>query len=237
MNRSLEICCFGVGDARLALASGADRIELCAGRPEGGTTPSAGTLHLARAALSAPVFVMIRPRGGDFVYGRDELTAMRTDVEIVARLGFPGIVTGALTRSGAVDLDCCAELIGIAKSTAPAISITFHRAFDATADPIAAYQLLARLGVDRILTAGQRDDAVAGSRLLSELVAMSKQTNGPAILPGGGVRPDNAQTLLDLGAAELHSSATPGPDRAIDPHIVSQLAAIVHSADSLPAAT
>lgn len=218
-----------MADARRAIGSGADRIELCAGRPEGGTTPSAGTLQLARLVLSAPVFVMIRPRGGDFSYGPDEQEAMRADAERVAQLGFPGIVIGALTPTGLIDIDCCAELIEIARSVAPRISITFHRAFDAAADPIAAYEVLTDLGVDRILTSGQRSEAVAGSALLRELIVMSEQTHGPTILPGGGVRPSNAQTLLDLGAAELHSSATPGPNGAMDPQVVSQLAAIVHS--------
>lgn len=236
MHRRLEVCCFAVADARVAIANRADRIELCAGRPEGGTTPSAGMLHHARAVLSAPVFVMIRPRGGDFVYGPDEQAAMRIDAELVARLGFPGIVIGALTPARLIDIDCCAELIEIAKAAVPGISITFHRAFDAAADPISAYEVLRGLGVDRILTSGQRSDAVAGSVLLRELIAMSGQGFGPAILPGGGVRPTNAQTLLDLGATELHSSATARSNGAMDPQLVAQLAAIVHSGlPSVPA--
>lgn len=237
VHRYLEVCCYGVADARLAIASGADRIELCAGRAEGGTTPSAGVLRHARAVLVAPVFVMIRPRGGDFVYGPDEQAAMRIDAELAARMGYPGIVIGALTPGGLIDIDYCAELIGIARATAPGISITFHRAFDATVDPVAAYEVLRGLGVDRILTSGQCDEAGAGSALLSELIVMSGRGVGPTILPGGGVRPSNAQTLLDLGATELHSSATTGPNRAIDPQLVAQLAAIVHDRPSSVLAT
>ncbi len=227
MKRELEICCYSVEDARIAEEAGADRIELCAGRPEGGTTVSFGVLKQARAVLSIPIFPMVRPRGGDFVYGPDEFSAMIRDVAAVAKLGFPGVVFGLLTPDGEVDTERTAKLVTVARALNPDIEFTFHRAFDDARDPHGAYRAIASLGVNRLLTSGQQPTAVAGSALLQDI--LTSGVEGPAIMPGGGVRPENVDSLLDLGVANVHSSATYDPDSRVDPLIVMALANRVHA--------
>lgn len=227
MNRLLEICCYSVGDARVAQAGGADRIELCAGRPEGGTTPSIGFLAQAMAKIQLPIFPMVRPRGGDFVYGPDEFETMRHDVEVVATLGFPGVVLGILTFDGQVDVDRTSELVEFGRSINPDLSVTFHRAFDAAANPISAYHDVATTGANRLLTSGQQPTAPQGAELIGELIR--GQSGGPVVMPGSGVRPANVATFLELGALEIHSTATDSPDTSINPATVTALAELVHS--------
>ena len=227
MHRELEICCYNVSDALIAEHAGADRIELCAGRPEGGTTPSLGVLISAIDVVSIPVFPMVRPRGGDFNYDDLEHASMRDDVHTIATMGFPGLVIGILNSSGDVDIDRCATLLGIARAANPTIEVTFHRAFDEANEPIRAYQQLAALGFTRLLTSGQEPDAMAGSALISELI--TAHANSPAVMPGGSVRPDNVDKLLALGATNIHSSATRSSNTGVDAAIVGQLAASVHA--------
>ncbi len=221
MSRILEVCCFSVEDARVAQESGADRVELCAGRSEDGTTPSLGMLEQARVAITIPVFPMVRPRGGDFVYGPDEFAAMSRDVAMIVELGFPGVVLGSLNPDNSVDVVRTTELVEQAGS----LDVTFNRAFDEVPDPIATATVLTQLGVRRILTSGQRHRAGAGGPLLRELIG---REGVPIIMPGGGVRPDNAKLLLDLGATELHSTCTSEPGAPIDSRLVAALAALVH---------
>lgn len=224
---ALEICCYSVADALAAQQAGADRIELCASPADSGITPSIGIIECVLAAVDIPVFVMIRPRGGDFVFDRYERDAMRRDLAEAVDRGVPGVVIGALTEGHDVDTQLCAELIDIARSGNESINITFHKAFDETVDPFHALDVLHNLGVDRVLTSGQAPTAIEGLPLLTELIATSSRGD-LQIMPGGGVRPHNAEVLLELGVLDLHSAATFDGGSGVDPRIVSKLAAIVH---------
>ena len=221
MSRVLEVCCFCVEDAIVAQDAGADRIELCAGRPEDGTTPSLGMLEQARSKLSIPVFPMVRPRGGDFVYGEQEFAAMQRDVSVIAEIGFPGVVFGLLKSDNSVDLDRTADLIGCAGT----MEVTFHRAFDSAADPIVSALAIAEIGCTRILTSGQQPTALEGSPLLRDLIGLS---GAPLIMPGSGVRPSNIEMLLGLGATEFHSTCTVSSTEPTSATLVSELAQLIH---------
>jgi copper homeostasis protein len=183
-----------------AIDAGADRVELCAYLDSGGITPSAGLIEWASSR--AVVHVLIRPRPGDFVYTPDETGIMLRDIAAAKAAGASGIVIGALTASGAVDTALCARLVAAAR---PA-SITFHRAFDATADPASAFSDVLSLGVDRLLTSGAAPSALDGSGLLASLVRRSG--GRVTVLPGGGVTEETAPDIIRrTGARELHFSA------------------------------
>lgn len=196
----LEICCYSVEDAVIAQQRGADRIEFCAANKEGGLTPSFGALKTVRQAVTLPVHPIVRPRGGDFCYRADEFTAMLEDIHLMRELGFPGVVTGVLNEDGRVDIVRMREIMRAAQGMA----VTFHRAFDMCADPRQAVDVLADLGVARILTSGQQPSAEKGLSLIIELNARS---GVPIIMAGAGVRAQNLGKFLAAGVKELHSSA------------------------------
>jgi len=198
----LEVAASSAASAFAAQAGGAGRVELCASLDEGGVTPSHGTIVLARAGLTIPLYALIRPRSGDFVYSDSELAAMRGDIAHCRSLGCDGVVVGALTPDGEVDRDACAGLLEAARG----MGVTFHRAFDLAADHAATLEVLIALGFDRVLTSGGMPSAMAGAPLLSRLVA---QAGGRMIvMPGAGIVPDNAAALRDVtGAREFHASA------------------------------
>lgn len=207
MTALVEICVDSVADARLSEATGADRVELCAGLVEGGTTPSIGCVQRTLEAVhQVGVQVLIRPRGGDFLYSRDELKVMLADIDAIRALPTPpgvtvGFVIGALTPDGEVDTAIVRQLID-ACAGAP---VTFHRAFDQSRDLLASLDALAELGVDRVLTSGGRARAIDGLDILREL---GERTGGrPIILAGGGVRSDNVAALVAAGVREVHSRA------------------------------
>lgn len=227
MDRRLEICCYSVADAVIAQNSGADRIELCAGRPEGGTTPSVGYLVQAAKSLKIPVFPMIRPRGGDFVYDDHEFAEMRVNARMVAEQGFSGVVFGILDDRDFIDVPRCTQLLADIRGINPAIEVTFHRAFDGVRDPQRAYRVLNELGFTRVLTSGQAPTVSDGLPLIKELV--TTYGNDPIVMPGGGVRPDNAQELLAAGALDLHSSATLNNESGTDAATVRKLADLVNA--------
>lgn len=220
----LEICCYNASDAKSALASGADRVELCAGEPEGGTTPSLGTLRLVADQLAPRIFVMVRPRGLSFVYSQDEVAAMVIDASTVADLGFAGIVVGALTPTGELDIPTLVTVVEAARRRKPDISVTFHRAFDEVVDPLRSARILADVGVDRILSSGQAATAEQGIGLLTELAGAAV----PTIMAGGGVRPGNVDQFLAAGITNVHSSAQIAPGAGVSPATVAELAAAVH---------
>lgn len=206
-----EICLDSAAGVAEAAAAGADRVELCADLLEGGITPSAGMIAQAVAAAEdrLRVHVLIRPRGGDFVYGRREVAAMLHDIETAKRYGAQGIVIGALTADGAVDMDVCAELVAAAR---PA-SVTFHRAFDVSRDPLTAFERVVELGADRLLTSGAAPSALEGSALIAELVR--RAGDRITILPAGGIDERTAaRVVAETGASELHFTAT----RTAGPH-------------------
>lgn len=198
----LEICAGSVESAIAARDGGATRIELCAALEIGGTTPSAGLIAEARKIEGIVLNVIIRPRGGDFLYNEHEAACMEQDIRTCRQLGADGVVIGALTTEGDIDTALCKRLIDAAKG----MSITFHRAFDMCRDPKRALEELIAIGCDRVLTSGQAATAEAGLPLLKELV---QQAAGRiSIMPGCGVNSGNAARILQAtGAVEIHASA------------------------------
>lgn len=205
----LEVCVDSLDGCLAAAEGGANRVELCAALSEGGLTPSAGTIEAARAACALPIMVMIRPRGGDFVYSALEIDAMRRDIGVAKELGAHGVVLGALRPGGTVDEERTRELVAIARP----MFVTFHRAFDETRDPFEALETLVRIGLDRVLTSGQAASVVGG---LDRLAALVRAARGRiVVMPGGGVRESNVRELVArTGAHEVHSSAGGGADAA-----------------------
>ena len=169
MERNLfrfEVCANGVESCLAAQAGGADRVELCAGIPEGGTTPSYGEIMVARRVLTTTrLHVIIRPRGGDFLYTPLELERMEADIEVARQLGADGVVIGCLHEDGTIDMESNRRLV----EKAQGMSLTFHRAFDRCRDSFEALEQLIDLGFDRILTSGQQPKAIEGAPLLQKL--------------------------------------------------------------------
>jgi copper homeostasis protein len=201
----IEVLATSVGASRLALEGGADRIELCENDPQGGTTPSAGTIETVvelAHARGVPVHVMMRPRGGGFVFDRDEQAVMRRDLKTALRLGADGVVVGVLTTEGHVDRALVAELVELAEGRA----VTFHRAVDVSADIEAAVAAAFELGCDRVLTSGGAPSAVEGTATLERLVANAPR--GCVVMAGGGISPATvARLVADSGVPEIHVSA------------------------------
>lgn len=193
-----EVCAYSLESCQNAQRAGAARVELCGGLGEGGTTPSAGLIAAVRENIQIDLYVMIRPRGGDFVYEESEMDVMRRDIAIAKSLGANGVVLGVLLPSGEVDVPRTHSLV----QHAHPLGVTFHRAFDLTPDPLAALEAVIEAGCERILTSGQQPTAPQGSELLAELV---KQANGRIeIMAGGGVSAANALELAATGTDALH---------------------------------
>ncbi len=199
MKRILEICVESAEGAFAAQAGGADRVELCANLLEGGTTPSAGSIQLARSRLHIGLQVMIRPRGGDFCYSDTEFEVMRLDIDIARKAGANGVVLGILKEDGSVDEARTSALVEFARP----MNVTFHRAFDMAKDPFEAMEILAAIGVDRILTSGQESSVLEGLDLITDLVRTAG--NRIVIMPGGGIHERNVGRIAEQsGARELH---------------------------------
>jgi copper homeostasis protein len=194
----IEVCAFSLESCLAAEKGGANRIELCGSMYEGGTTPSAGLIQLAKQKVSIEIHVMIRPRGGDFCYSDDEISVMQADIRIAKELGCEGIVLGILQPNGQVNITQTKALVALAKP----MQVTFHRAIDMTPDYSKALEDIIESGCDRILTSGQKNTAMQGIEAIENLV---KQANGRIeIMAGSGVNADNAQTLLHTGVNALH---------------------------------
>ncbi|HGJ5872668.1 copper homeostasis protein CutC [Arsenophonus apicola] len=201
---TLEICCYGAECALIAQEFGADRIELCSSPAEGGLTPSYGCLKQTIDTVSIPVHPIVRPRGGDFCYSDSEFEAIKHDINFIRQLGFSGVVYGILNREGHIDI----PRMRILKALSGDMAVTFHRAFDMCISPKQAYEQLTELGVARILTSGQQQNAELGLPLLKELNALAGKTpNGPIIMAGAGVKLSNLQKFIDAGLPEVHTSA------------------------------
>lgn len=195
----VEACVDSVASAVSAQEGGAGRVELCDNLVEGGTTPSAGTIAACRARLHIPLFVMIRPRGGDFLYSEIEREVMRHDIEQARRLGADGVVFGALCPDGSLDADCVGELMGHCQG----LGVTFHRAFDVCRDPVETLEGLVTLGLQRILTSGQVPKAEEGQGAIAAFVRQAAGRIG--ILAGGGVNEGNAARIVSAtGVREIH---------------------------------
>lgn len=199
----VEACVDSVESAIAAERGGAGRLELCDNLHDGGTTPSAGMIAAVKNAVDIPVFVIVRPRGGGFVYTDAELDVMRRDIEAAARLGADGIVLGALTRQADVDADRTRRLLDVA----PELPATFHRAFDLVRDQRVALESIATLGVARILTSGGAASALDGASTIAELVRQS--SNRVTLMAGGGVREENVSEIVRRsGVREVHVRGT-----------------------------
>lgn len=198
----LEICANSYQSAINAQNAGANRIELCSELSVGGITPSYGLLKKISQEITIPVNVLIRPRNGNFCYSDDEFQQIKTDIQLCKKFNFNGIVTGVLNEDNSIDFERTKELIELSKP----LLFTFHRAFDCVSNPIKSIQELINLGVDRVLTSGQKNKAIDGIKLLSELqeIAKSKLT----ILAGSGVNSKNAKKFKEAGIKEIHSSAS-----------------------------
>ncbi|BDD12772.1 copper homeostasis protein CutC (plasmid) [Fulvitalea axinellae] len=198
----IEICVYNTESARIAEASGADRVELCSGPLEGGTTPSAGLIADVRGNIGIGLYVIIRPRGGDFCYTESEFEIMKYDIQTAKNLGADGIVIGVLKADGTVDKARTKELVELA---AP-LPVTFHRAFDVARDPLKALEDVIDCGCVRILTSGQKATADLGADLIKRV---NEQAAGRiSIMPGSGVNPSNvADIVTRTDANECHFSA------------------------------
>ncbi len=221
----LEVCAYNVHTCMIAEGLGASRIELCGNPKEGGVTPGFGTLEYVIENGALPVYVMIRPRGGNFVYDEHELDIMYKDIKMCKILGYKGVVLGVLTRDNKINTEEVRKLVEYAHP----MGVTFHKAFDRTTDARQALEDVIQAGCERILTSGLKEDALQGSDMLRQLI---NQADGRiAIMPGGGVRSSNiAAIIATTGAKEIHSSGLmPGNTEFIaDPNELRALIAAIN---------
>lgn len=202
MEYFLESCCTDVEQIRRAQEAGARRIELCENLAVGGVTPAAELLKAAISVAKVPVNVLVRPRGGDFVFSAAEADTMLRDIELCREAGAAAVVIGALDSRGDVDMPLMRRLCDAASG----LSVTFHRAFDVCADPLAAFEDVLALGCDRLLTSGHESDAFKGRFFIAELV--ERAAGRIIVMPGCGVRRSNiARIAADTGAVEFHASS------------------------------
>ncbi|NLL47178.1 MAG: copper homeostasis protein CutC [Firmicutes bacterium] len=201
MKYTVEVCTYTIEDIKAAKEAGAERVEICADPDAGGTTPSYGLIEYVVDVVGIDAAVMIRPRGGDFVYSPEELEIMERDILRSAQAGAKAVVFGVLTNSGHLDLVAMKHLIAVAKEHG--LEVTCHRAFDVSPDPHRFVQELVDLGVDRLLTSGQKPRAIEGLELLGEL---QKAVGGKlSIMPAVEITSENVEKLLDLGVTEVHT--------------------------------
>lgn len=197
----IEVCANSLESALNAQKGGADRVELCANLYEGGTTPSAGEISLARDLLQIDLNVLIRPRGGDFLYSKNEIEIIKRDILYCKNIGVDGVVIGFLNPDGSIDKELTKEITELARP----MTVTFHRAFDMCNNPEGALEDLIEIGVDRALTSGAENKAIQGAGLLNNLVKQA--SNRIIIMPGSGIRASNISELIQkTGATEFHVS-------------------------------
>ncbi|MBR3453104.1 MAG: copper homeostasis protein CutC [Muribaculaceae bacterium] len=214
----VEVCANGVESCLAAQQGGADRVELCAGIPEGGTTPSYGEIKVARRVLTTTrLHVIIRPRGGDFLYSDLEVERMAADIAVCRDLGVDGVVFGCLKADGTIDVEKNRYLMECSQG----MSVTMHRAFDRAADPEQALEQIIALGFNRILTSGQQPKAIQGVDLLARL---NRQAAGRIILmAGSGVTEQNIKEIRDVtGLNEFHFSgreSVPSAMQYVNPNL------------------
>lgn len=198
---TLEICCYSATSAIKAAEAGANRIELCENFTEGGTTPSYGTIKYVLDRVKIPVNVIIRPRGGDFLYNNAEFEVMKQDVLKIKKLGANGVVFGMLTASGDINIKQVKEI----KELASPLECTFHRAFDMCNDMFKALQQLKEIGIQKVLTSGGKNTAYEGIDVLEQLVVLAK--NDIIIMPGSGINDKNIKEIyIKTKAKEYHAS-------------------------------
>ena len=197
----LEVCAFNIQSCFIAAKAGAGRIELCMDPLQGGTTPSYGLVRYALEKIAIPIFPMVRPRGGNFVYDNDELEIMKKDVLTFRELGCPGIATGIQLPDGRIDVELLSRLV----EWAHPMSVTCHKVFDTTPNAFEALEDVITAGCSRILTSGLHKAALEGAGVIADLVAQAGSRI--TIMVGGGVRSSNiSQLVSQTGATEYHSS-------------------------------
>lgn len=199
----VEVCAFDIASALAAQEAGAIRVELCANPQEGGTTPSYGLIRQVRHLLKIQVFVIIRPRGGDFCYDAHELESMRDDIRLCGELACDGVVIGLLNPRGEVDTEHTGELVSLAHSYG--MEVTFHRAFDRAACLFTALEEVISSGCARILTSGGKSSAPEGASIIRQLI--EKAGGRIEVMPGGGITPENIGGLVrESGLKVFHGS-------------------------------
>jgi len=200
-----EACVGSFKESNSAVLKGANRLELCENLQEGGTTPSFGTIAMAQEKLNTPLLVMVRPRGGDFIYTLEEIEIMKHDIEVCKTLGVYGVVFGVLTPQNTLDMAAMQTLVSLAKP----MKITCHMAFDELANPIEGLDLLIELGVDRVLTKGCKTNAFEGINNLKRMVDYA--ADKIKVVAGGGVNEDNYMTIAEAaGVKEVHGTKIVG---------------------------
>lgn len=197
----LEICANSIQSAKFAEEGNAQRIELCSNLEQGGTTPSPGMI-LEANKLDIEVFVLIRPRIGNFVYNENEYETIKSDILFCKENGCEGVVVGFLTKDGNIDTFRIQEIVELAKP----MEVTFHRAFDCIEDPFQALEEIINSGCKRILTSGLSSKAINGKNILQQLIEAAK--NRISIMAGSGVNVENVAALYDIGIREFHASAS-----------------------------
>jgi copper homeostasis protein len=198
----LEIACCNYQSCLNAVENGADRIELFENLPEGGCTPSYGMLIQCIKNISIPIYVMIRPRGGDFCYSKDEIEIMKSDIKMVKKLGFAGVVFGVLDAKGNINKKVCRSLL----KKCGAMPATFHRAFDRTSNLEKSIQSIIDLGFERVLTSGGKPTVMEGINAIATL--QSKYGNNIIIMPGSGVNSQNLKEIKEkTKCLEFHATA------------------------------
>jgi len=213
----IEVCVDSVASAVAAERGGASRVEVCSNLLEGGVTPSAGLIAEVRSKISIGLHLIIRPRPGDFCYADEEIDIMRRDIEMAKELGADGLVVGVLDSAGRVNIDRTRQLVELAQP----LSVTFHRAFDMSADLFGALDDVCATGAHRILTSGGEQTCLQGSNTIASLV---KSARGRiTIMAGGGIGLDDATTIIErTGVREIHvglSSILPSPMRFRNPKV------------------
>ena len=215
-NKQLEIACFNLESALIAQENGADRVELCAEINLGGTTPNVKIIKQAKENLSIDVYVMIRPRGGNFVYSKDEFQQMKSEIEEIKKLEVNGFVFGILNDNNSINIEQNTELVNLAEPT----PCTFHRAFDEVKNYKTALESVISCGFSTILTSGTFPNVMEGKEVLKDLVLQANERI--TIMPGGGLRSTNISELDELVNANFyHSSAiTDGSETANSEEII-----------------
>ncbi len=198
--RKLEVCAGTIESALNAQNAGADRVELCTELSVGGLTPSYGMIKLAKDMIDIPIYVLIRPRSGNFNYSILEMEQMKEDILFCAEEQIDGVVIGALTEERKINERIVMELMGAADY----MDVTFHRAFDQVVNPFEALDTLIEIGIQRVLTSGGKGNATDHIEELAELI--EEASDEIKVMPGGGIRPGNLNEFLSIGAEEIHSS-------------------------------